>query len=94
MKVFPSLATRPFILSGESYAGRYIVRDPHVNLHPADLSSHQPYIVRMLFSIANPPVKLSKMVVGDPAFGSVPEFKVLPTVSHVSLSVRTYADWS
>ena len=26
VKVFPSLATRPFYLTGESYAGRYIVR--------------------------------------------------------------------
>ena len=25
VKVFPSLATRPFYLTGESYAGRYIV---------------------------------------------------------------------
>lgn len=28
VKVFPSLATRPLYLTGESYAGRYIVRMP------------------------------------------------------------------
>ncbi|PSR78208.1 hypothetical protein PHLCEN_2v7540 [Hermanssonia centrifuga] len=62
VQVFPSLATRPFYLTGESYAGRYI-----------------PYIVKALFSAPNPPVKLAKMVVGDPAFGSNDEFKTMPT---------------
>ncbi|THG96679.1 hypothetical protein EW026_g5196 [Hermanssonia centrifuga] len=62
VQVFPSLATRPFYLTGESYAGRYI-----------------PYIVKALFSSPNPPVKLAKMVVGDPAFGSNDEFKTMPT---------------
>jgi hypothetical protein len=28
----------------------------------------------------NPPVRLAKIVVGDPAFGSDTEFKVMPTV--------------
>ncbi|GJE99868.1 serine carboxypeptidase [Phanerochaete sordida] len=64
VQVFPSLATRPFYLTGESYAGRYI-----------------PYITQALFSMSNPPVQLSKMVVGDPAFGSNAEFKVMPTLS-------------
>lgn len=64
VKVFPSLATRPFYLTGESYAGRYI-----------------PYIVKALFSMQNPPVRLSKMAVGDPAFGSNAEFKVMPTLT-------------
>ncbi|GJE99869.1 carboxypeptidase [Phanerochaete sordida] len=64
VKVFPSLATRPLFITGESYAGRYI-----------------PYIVKHLFSMRNPPVKLSKMVVGDPAFGSLAEFRVMPTLT-------------
>ncbi|EKM51711.1 uncharacterized protein PHACADRAFT_177131 [Phanerochaete carnosa HHB-10118-sp] len=64
VKVFPSLATRPFYLTGESYAGRYI-----------------PYIVKTLFSMPNPPVQLSTMVVGNPAFGSNAEFKVMPTLT-------------
>ncbi|KAJ3548230.1 hypothetical protein NM688_g5322 [Phlebia brevispora] len=64
VQVFPNLATRPFYLTGESYAGRYI-----------------PYIAKALFSTSNPPVKLSKIMVGDPAFGSNNEFKTMPTLS-------------
>ncbi|KAJ3548231.1 hypothetical protein NM688_g5321 [Phlebia brevispora] len=64
VQVFPSLATRPFYLTGESYAGRYI-----------------PYIAKTLFSMPDPPVKLAKIMVGDPAFGSVDEFKTMPTLS-------------
>lgn len=44
----------------------------------------QPYIVKALFSDPNPPVRLAKMVLGDPAFGSNAEFKTMPTVSAVS----------
>ncbi|KAF7799721.1 hypothetical protein EIP86_010963 [Pleurotus ostreatoroseus] len=64
VKVFPSLASRPFYLTGESYAGRYI-----------------PYIAQAIFSSSNPPVNLTKIMIGDPAFGSTAEFKTMPTLS-------------
>lgn len=34
VKVFPSLATRPLFLTGESYAGTYIVRLTFFNMSP------------------------------------------------------------
>ncbi|KAI0772159.1 Alpha/Beta hydrolase protein [Irpex lacteus] len=64
VKVFPSLATRPFHLTGESYAGRYIS-----------------YISSALFAMENPPVKLAKLAMGNPALGSNAAFKTLPSLS-------------
>ncbi|KAF7980975.1 hypothetical protein HWV62_35776 [Athelia sp. TMB] len=61
--VFPNLATRPFYLTGESYAGRYI-----------------PYISKALFSMANPPVNLKKLVIGDGAIGSFAGYEEVPVV--------------
>ncbi|KAI0688707.1 alpha/beta-hydrolase [Cytidiella melzeri] len=69
VQVFPSLSTRPFYLTGESYAGRYI-----------------PYISQALFSMSNPPVQLSKIVLGNPALGSSAEFETLPTLN----LIKTY----
>jgi len=34
VKVFPHLAKRPLYLTGESYAGMYIVSDPHYRSAP------------------------------------------------------------
>ncbi|KAJ8085151.1 hypothetical protein PM082_003935 [Marasmius tenuissimus] len=64
VKVFPSLATRPFYLTGESYAGVFI-----------------PYITKAIFSTPNPPVKLSKIAIGDGAMGSFPGYEEISTVT-------------
>ncbi|KAI5119135.1 hypothetical protein M0805_005741 [Coniferiporia weirii] len=64
VKVFPSLATRPLLLTGESYAGTYI-----------------PYITKAIFSTPNPPVKLSKIAIGNGAMGAEPEYEELPTLT-------------
>ncbi|KAL0069423.1 hypothetical protein AAF712_003448 [Marasmius tenuissimus] len=64
VKVFPSLATRPFYLTGESYAGVYI-----------------PYITKVIFSTPNPPVKLSKIAIGDGSLGSFPGVEEISTVT-------------
>ncbi|KAJ7108885.1 Alpha/Beta hydrolase protein [Mycena crocata] len=64
VKVFPSLATRPLHLTGESYAGVYI-----------------PYIMKAYFSMANPPVKIAKVVIGDGSIATDEVFELLPTLS-------------
>ncbi|KAJ7180968.1 Alpha/Beta hydrolase protein [Mycena filopes] len=64
VKVFPTLATRPLHLTGESYAGVYI-----------------PYIMKAYFSMANPPVKITKIAIGDGSIASDEVFELLPTLS-------------
>ncbi|TFK46518.1 alpha/beta-hydrolase [Heliocybe sulcata] len=64
VKVFPSLATRPLYITGESYCGTYI-----------------PYITKTYFGLENPPVKLSKIAIGDGTLGSGEVFELLPTVT-------------
>ncbi|KAL0953728.1 hypothetical protein HGRIS_004919 [Hohenbuehelia grisea] len=64
VKVFPSLATRPLHLTGESYAGVYI-----------------PYILKTYFSMANPPVKIAKIVIGNGAIAEEQVFELLPALS-------------
>ena len=83
VKVFPSLAQRPLYLTGESYAGTYIVR---INIFAywvrvllADQWA-QPYIMKTYFGMTNPPVKLAKVAIGDGTLGSFVEFEYLPTV--------------
>lgn len=79
VKIFPSLATRPLYLMGESYAGTYIVRA----LFPTSAHltrCHQPYITKTIFSITNPPVTLKKIAIGDGTLGSLAVFEELPTV--------------
>jgi hypothetical protein len=41
------------------------------------------YIAKHLLTMSNPPVKLAKIALGDPALGSSNEFKIMPTVSMV-----------
>ncbi|KAJ3559788.1 hypothetical protein NM688_g126 [Phlebia brevispora] len=64
VKVFPSLSTRPFYLTGESYAGTYI-----------------PYITKGYFGMSNPPVKLTKIAMGDGSIGSIFEFELMPVLT-------------
>ncbi|KAI0339252.1 alpha/beta-hydrolase [Trametopsis cervina] len=64
VKIFPSLATRPLLLTGQSYAGRYI-----------------PYIMKAIFSAPNPPVRLSRVAIGNGAIGSIAEYELLPALS-------------
>lgn len=64
VKVFPTLATRPLIITGESYAGNWI-----------------PYITKAYFALANPPVKLAKIAIGDGTVPSGPVFELLPSLS-------------
>jgi carboxypeptidase D len=71
VQVFPSLAERPFHLIGESYAGQYIVSiDFWPGLWNIEHCTPQPYITKALFSSPEPPVKLSKIVIGNGAIGS------------------------
>ena len=84
VKVFPSLAQRPLYLTGESYAGTYIVslhRHRHWDSDPGN-SFHfvQPYITRAYFALENPPVKLVKIAIGNGAIGGFWEFEEVPTV--------------
>lgn len=83
MKVFPSLSTRPLYLTGESYSGTYIVRlsllsDDAWHLH----FGGQPYITKTYFGLSSPPVKLTKIAIGDGTIGSSAEFEELPTVAN------------
>ncbi|KAF7309994.1 Carboxypeptidase [Mycena indigotica] len=68
VKVFPSLATRPLHLTGESYAGVYI---PYIM--KARLSAY--------FSMAKPPVQIAKVVIGDGAITTAEVFELLPTLN-------------
>lgn len=81
VKIFPSLATRPLYLMGESYAGTYIVRIIIIRTRTCLMRHHQPYITKTIFSKANPPVTLRKIAVGDGALGSNAVFEQLPTVT-------------
>ncbi|THH29780.1 hypothetical protein EUX98_g4414 [Antrodiella citrinella] len=63
VKVFPSLKTRPFYLTGESYSGTYI-----------------PYITKTYFGLADPPVNLRKIAIGDGTIGSTFVFEELPAI--------------
>ena len=87
MKVFPSLKTRPLYLTGESYAGVYIVRpaplahQSRTVLHAYSMLSMQPYITKAYFGVANPPVNLVKISMGNAVFGDVYQYEIMPTVS-------------
>ena len=84
VKVFPSLATRPLFLTGESYAGTYIVSnllcEPFVPI-PDDRLFLQPYITKHLFQSATPPVNLRKIAIGDGSLGSQATVEHLPVVN-------------
>ncbi|KAJ7812412.1 Alpha/Beta hydrolase protein, partial [Mycena olivaceomarginata] len=67
VKVFPSLATRPLFLTGESYAGMYIM-SPQVSDMPHS-------------STQNPPTNLRKITIGDGSLGSQATVEHLPIVS-------------
>ncbi|KAH8832752.1 Alpha/Beta hydrolase protein [Flagelloscypha sp. PMI_526] len=69
VKVFPGLAKRPLIISGESYAGMYI-----------------PYILKTYLALPNPPVKLSKIVIGD---GTINTDVVFELVSSLNI-IKTF----
>ncbi|KAJ7698953.1 Alpha/Beta hydrolase protein [Mycena rosella] len=64
VKVFPSLATRPLHLTGESYAGVYI-----------------PYIMKTYFSMAKPPVNITKIAIGDGSIAADVVFELMPSLS-------------
>ncbi|KAF7334471.1 Alpha/beta-hydrolase [Mycena venus] len=87
VKIFPSLAKRPLYLSGESYAGTYIVGyDPLPLLYGSLTRLQQPYITKTIFSTPNPPVNLRKMIVGDGTLGSGTTFEMVPTIT----TIETY----
>lgn len=65
VKVFPSLATRPLYLTGESYCGVYIV-SLFTSKHGIMNSLFgKPYITKAYFNLAKPPVKLAAIAIGD-----------------------------
>ena len=84
MRVFPSLAKRPLLLTGESYAGTYIASTIFITTNQrdsvVDFVSLQPYITKALFSTEDPPVKLHKVAIGNGAMGAVDEAEELPIV--------------
>lgn len=81
VKVFPSLATRPLYLTGESYAGQYIVHSFYVF---SCVSTHwhicKPYILKAYFDMSKPPVSIAKIAIGDGTYSSEPIFELLPAV--------------
>lgn len=81
VKVFPNLASRPLHLTGESYAGMYIVSTvpPRQGLHLQH--SPQPYITKAYFEMDNPPVNLARIAIGDGSIASGETFMLLPVVS-------------
>lgn len=81
MRIFPSLASRPLLLTGESYAGTFIVSErPAFGGNIVDLLFIQPYIAKAIFSDTNPPVNLSRIAIGNGAMGAEPEYEELPMV--------------
>lgn len=40
----------------------------------------QPYITKAIFSTPEPPVKLTKIAIGNGAMGAEPEYEVVPAV--------------
>ena len=83
--MFPSLKTRPLHITGESYAGTYIVRMILClelrQLFVKAISVHQPYITKTYFGLTDPPVNLSKIAIGDGSLGNDATVEILPTVS-------------
>ncbi|KAH9951054.1 alpha/beta-hydrolase [Amylocystis lapponica] len=63
VKVFPSLKSRPLYLTGESYAGTYIV----------------PIYYQGVLRLIQPPVNLTRIAIGDGTIGSTPTFEYVPT---------------
>lgn len=80
VKVFPSLENRPFYLTGESYAGVYIVSIPPLKYTKILSISFKPYITKTIFSTPNPPVKLRKIAIGDGSIGALSVIEELPAV--------------
>ena len=81
VKVFPNLATRPLYLSGESYAGMYIVSAILSRNRLVYLISLQPYIAKAYFQMDSPPISLERIAIGNGAFVSIETFTELPVVS-------------
>lgn len=82
VKVFPSLATRPLHLTGESYAGVYIVSISLLPFAGALVSScFKPYIMKAYFGMKNPPVKIAKIAIGDGSITDGVVFQFVPAVS-------------
>lgn len=80
VKVFPSLKTRPLYLTGESYAGTYIVSLRSCYPPPKLNRVIQPYITKTYFGMENPPVNLKKIAIGDGSIGSQIEIISMPAV--------------
>lgn len=80
VKIFPSLKTRPLYLTGESYAGTYIVSTEHMLKGILVQAVLQPYITKAYFGMKNPPVNLAKIAIGDGSLNTVTELEQLPTV--------------
>ena len=86
VKVFPSLAKRPLHLTGESYAGQYIVCFLIKPSKCGSLALSQPYILKAYFDLKNPPVKIAKIAIGDGTYTSGQVFEILPAVAPSILS--------
>ena len=92
VKVFPSLAKRPLHLTGESYAGQYIVCFLIKPNQCGSLALSQPYILKAYFDLKNPPVKIAKIAIGDGTYTSGQVFEILPAVTPAILNSLLYTD--
>ncbi|KZT07258.1 alpha/beta-hydrolase [Laetiporus sulphureus 93-53] len=87
VQVFPSLKTRPLYLTGESYAGMYIVSLPSPTVKLSfRWSNRKPYITKAYFGLSDPPVNLVKIAIGDGTVGSAVVYEYLPTTT----TIQTY----
>jgi carboxypeptidase D len=89
VKIFPSLASRPLYLTGENYAGTYIVCDTRESPlgHPSYSDRNlQPYITKAYVLLGKPPTNLVEIAINNGAMGHIAEYEDANTVRYLLIS--------